>query len=129
MATVKNPRLAALNMLASVLDSGSNLSDAESENRQPEARDRAFARHLAYGVLRWLPALEWLSGQLLRKPLRRKDRDVNRLILIGLYQLWQDRSAAHAAVHESAECARKLGKTWSVSVINAVLRRFLREQP
>ena len=122
------PRLAALNMLASVLDSGSNLADAELENNQPDARDRAFTRHLAYGVLRWLNALEWLAAQLLRKPLRRKDRDVQRLILLGLFQLWKGDAAAHAAIHESAENARKLGKPWAVSVINAVLRRFQREQ-
>ena len=126
--TVASPRLATLKMLSSVLDSGSNLADAEAENKQPDARDRAFARHLAYGVLRWLTALEWLAGQLLRKPLRRKDRDVQRLILIGIYQLWKDDAAAHAAIHEGAESARKLGKSWAVSVINAVLRRFQREQ-
>ena len=126
--TVAGPRLATLKMLSSVLDSGSNLANAEAENKQPDARDRAFARHLAYGVLRWLTALEWLAGQLLRKPLRRKDRDVQRLILIGIYQLWKDDAAAHAAIHEGAESARKLGKPWAVSVINAVLRRFQREQ-
>jgi 16S rRNA (cytosine967-C5)-methyltransferase len=125
---VAGPRLAALELLASVLDSGNNLADAESETRQPDARDRAFARHLAYGVLRWLSALEWLAGQLLRKPLRRKDRDVHRLVLLGLFQLWKGDAAAHAAIHESAENARKLGKPWAVSVINAVLRRFQREQ-
>ena len=43
------------------------------------ARDAAFARHLAYEVLRWLGALQWLAGQLLEKPLRRKDRDIARL--------------------------------------------------
>jgi 16S rRNA (cytosine967-C5)-methyltransferase len=126
--SVAGPRLAALELLASVLDSGSNLADAESETGQPDARDRAFARHLAYGVLRWLSALEWLADQLLRKPLRRKDRDVHRLILLGLFQLWKGDAAAHAAIHESAENARKLGKPWAVSVINAVLRRFQREQ-
>jgi 16S rRNA (cytosine967-C5)-methyltransferase len=60
--------------------------------------------------------------------LRRKDRDVHRLILLGLFQLWKGDTAAHAAIHESAESARKLGKSWAVSVINAVLRRFQREQ-
>jgi len=115
-------------MLRSVLDSGANLADAETENCQDDARDRAFSRHISYGVLRWLSALEWLAAQLLRKPLRHKDRDIHRLILIGLYQLWQGNSPAHAATHETAECARKLGKTWAVSVVNAVLRRFQRER-
>lgn len=127
-AVTNNPRLAALKMLGSVLENGANLSDADSENRQSNPKDRAFSRHISYGVLRWLTALEWLSAHLLRKPLRRKDRDIHRLILIGLYQLWKDESAQHAAINESAECARKLGKPWAVSVINAVLRRFQREQ-
>lgn len=121
-------RLAALKLLASVLDSGNNLSDAESGNKQADARDRAFSRHLAYGVLRWLSALEWLASQLLRKPLKQKDRDIQRLILLGLFELWKGDGAPHAAIHESAESARKLGKPWAVSVINAVLRRFQREQ-
>lgn len=121
-------RLAALKMLQNVLNSGANLGDAESENSPDDARDRAFARHLAYGVLRWLTALEWLADQLLKKPLRQKDQDINLLILIGIFQLWKGDAAAHAAIHESAECARKVGKPWAVSVINAVLRRFQREQ-
>lgn len=121
-------RLAALNMLECILGSGKNLVEAEQENTLDDARDRAFSRHLVYGVLRWLTALEWLAGQLLKKPLRPKDRDINRLILIGIYQLWKADSAAHAAIHESAESARKIGKPWAVSMVNAVLRRFQREQ-
>jgi len=127
-ARVTGSRHVALTMLQSVLDSGNNLGEAEPANTAVDARDRAFARHLAYGVLRWLTALEWLADQLLKKPLRQKDRDINRLILIGLYQLWKGDAAAHAAIHESAECARNVGKPWAVSVINAVLRRFQREQ-
>jgi 16S rRNA (cytosine967-C5)-methyltransferase len=124
----KGVRLVALGLLKSVLEEGQNLGEFEPDDRQIEARDRAFAYHLAYGVLRWLTALEWLAGQLLQRPLRRKDRDVHRLILLGLFQLWKDKSAPHAAINECAEGARKLGKPWAVAVINAVLRRFQREQ-
>ena len=127
-STAAGSRFAALKMLESILDSGHNISEAEIENTLADARDRAFARHLVYGVLRWLTALQWLADQLLKKPLRQKDRDINRLLLIGLFQLWKGDGAAHAAIHESAESARKAGKPWAVSVINAVLRRFQREQ-
>jgi len=127
-APAGSSRLTALKILASVLDSGSNLSDAEPENLPDDARDRAFARHLAYGVLRWLTALEWLADRLLKKPLRQKDQDIYRLILIGLFQLWKGDGAAHASINESAECARQVGNPWAVPVINAVLRRFQREQ-
>ena len=127
-AAAKNARLASLDLLESVLQDRLNLAESELEIAWADPRDRAFAYHLAYGVLRWLTALEWLAKQLLKRPLRHKDRDIHRLVLLGLFQLWKDESAPHAAIHESAECARKLGKPWAVSLVNAVLRRFQREQ-
>jgi 16S rRNA (cytosine967-C5)-methyltransferase len=128
----ENARLVALELLTAVLDRGLNLTDAASagkaETAPTDPRDQAFSRHLAYGVLRWLGALEWLAGQLLQRPLKSRDRDVQRLILIGLFELWQTDTRPHAAVNEAAECARLSGKPWAVGVINAVLRRFQREQ-
>ena len=123
-----SPRLAALHSLALVLDKGINLADSDAAGPLPDARDRALARHLGYGVIRWLNSLQWLSGQLISRPLKVRDQDISRLILIGLYELWQDGTAPHAAIHETAECARLLGKPWAVGLVNAVLRRFQREQ-
>lgn len=117
----------ALLMLEDVLDRGAGLGDTERDT-VADPRDRAYARHLAYGTLRWLSALDWLAGQLLDRPLKKKDRDIHRLVLLGLFQLWQDRTAGHAAVNETAGCARKLGKSWATGLVNAVLRRFQREQ-
>jgi 16S rRNA (cytosine967-C5)-methyltransferase len=114
--------------VASVLDQGANLGETGTRGLPADARDRAFAYHLAYGVLRWLSALQWLSSQLLQRPLKKKDRDVERLLLVGLFQLWQDDAAPHAAVHETAESARRMRKPWAVGLINAVLRRFQRER-
>jgi len=123
-----SPRLAALRTLANVLDKGRNLADADEAGSLPDARDRALARHLGYGVIRWLNSLQWLSRQLLERPLKNRDRDISRLLLLGLHQLWQDGTAPHAAIHETAESARLLGKPWAVGLVNAVLRRFQREQ-
>jgi 16S rRNA (cytosine967-C5)-methyltransferase len=124
----KNPRLAAVQTLARVLDKRLNLSEADLSGRLDDPRDRALSKHLGYGVLRWLGSLEWLAGKLLSKPLKRRDRDIERLIFIGLFQLWKDGGAEHAAINETAECARPLGKAWAVGLINAVLRRFQRER-
>jgi len=124
----QNPRIAALKALSEVLDSNKNLAESEALSQIRDSRDNAFARHLAYGVLRWFSALDWLAGELLAKPLKKRERDVQRLLLLGLQQLWHDKTASHAAVNETAECARLLGKPWAVGLINAVLRRFLREQ-
>lgn len=120
-------RLAALDLLGGVLDERRALSDPRDETRGLDSRDQAFATHLAYGVLRWLSALDWLAGQLLDRPLKRRDRDIQRLLLLGLEQLWHGQTPPHAAVHATAECARLRGKAWAVGLVNAVLRRFLRE--
>ena len=124
----QNPRIAALRALSEVLDSNKALTDSDALSQLRDSRDSAFARHLAYGVLRWLSALDWLAGELLTKPLKKRERDVQRLVLLGLQQLWHDQTASHAAVNETAECARLLGKPWAVGLINAVLRRFQREK-
>lgn len=125
---LQNPRIAALKALSEVLDSNKSLAESEALSHIRDSRDNAFARHLAYGVLRWLTALEWLAGELLQKPLKKREHDVQRLLLLGLQQLWHDQTASHAAVNETAECARLLGKPWAVGLVNAVLRRFQREQ-
>jgi 16S rRNA (cytosine967-C5)-methyltransferase len=123
-----NARMRALAALADVLDRGLNLTDSPTLGDSSHSRDLSMARHLAYGTLRWLTALEWLAGQLLGKPVKQRDQDIQRLILLGLYQLWLDETPAHAAINETAECARHLEKPWAVSLINAVLRRFQRER-
>jgi 16S rRNA (cytosine967-C5)-methyltransferase len=125
---LQNPRLAAVKALSDVFDSGKNLTDSKALSKIRDSRDSALARHLAYGVIRWLPALEWLAAGLLSKPVKKRERDVQRLLLLGLQQLWHDQTASHAAVNETAECARLLGKPWAVGLINAVLRRFQRER-
>lgn len=123
-------RLGSLALLRRVFDEGRNLgeSEATTEDTAGGERDAAYARHLAYGVLRWYAALDWLIARMLQKPLKSRDRDIRWLLAIGLYQLWKDETARHAAVHETAECARSINKPWAVGLINAVLRRFLREQ-
>jgi len=125
---MQNPRIAAIQALSEVLDENKNLGDSKALSSLRDSRDNALARNLAYGVLRWKSALEWLAEELLSKPIKKREVDVQRLLLLGLQQLWHDQTASHAAVNETAECARLLGKPWAVGLINAVLRRFQREQ-
>ncbi len=126
--TTQNPRLLAIRALGEILDEGKSLSECAALKDDEANRNLSQARHLAYGVLRWQVALAWLEAQLLSKPLKQKDRDISRLLWLGMFQLWQDRTPDHAAINETTECARGLGKTWAVKMINAVLRRFQREQ-
>jgi len=63
-------RSIATQILTQVLKERHSLSNS-LETHLPslnDARDRALAQALCYGVLRWLPRLEALLEHLLRKP-------------------------------------------------------------
>lgn len=90
--------------------------------------ERALCQELSYGTLRWLPRLELILKQLLNKPLKPKDRDIHNLMLVGLYQLDQLEIPHHVAVSETVAVTKRLKKEWARGLVNAVLRRFLREQ-
>ncbi|WP_456418447.1 16S rRNA (cytosine(967)-C(5))-methyltransferase RsmB [Thiolapillus sp.] len=114
-------------VLAEVLHGRSLTEALRAHQPQVAERDRALLAELAYGVCREYFFLDALAGQLLRQPLKKKDRDIHGLLLAGLYQLVFTRIPAHAAIGESAGAARLLKKKWAVAVINGSLRRFQRE--
>ncbi len=129
MAAAGNPRVAAARVVEGVL-SGRSLSELIPQHLSDfsQERDRSLAQELSYGTLRYYPRLEKLIGGLLKKPLKKKDRDITALLLIGAYQLLYMRVADHAAVNETAGAANRLGKRWAVGLVNGVLRRLQREQ-
>ncbi len=90
-------------------------------------RDRALLQELCYGTLRHAPQLDAVLAQLLDKPLRDKDRNIQALLLCGLYQLHHMRTPDHAAVSATVDAARALQKPWAGRLANAVLRRFQRQ--
>jgi 16S rRNA (cytosine967-C5)-methyltransferase len=108
---------------------GRSLSDLLSTQLESVPPDlRPLIQELCFGALRWHPRLDALAAQLLERPLKSKDGDVHALILLGFYQLLSMRVAPHAAVTETVEAARQLGKPWAAGLVNGVLRRFQREQ-
>ena len=93
-----------------------------------EGRDRAWLQEMVFGCLRQLPILQfWLRG-LLDKPLKGRKKILEHLLLIGLYQLAFSRVQQHAAVSETVGAADLLKGTSLKSLINAILRTFLREE-
>ncbi|MFK0085741.1 16S rRNA (cytosine(967)-C(5))-methyltransferase RsmB [Pseudomonas sp. NPDC090755] len=123
-----NPRLAAARALAAVLSGKASLnSSLPAQLDKVEARDRGLTQDLAFGTARWQPRLSALAERLLQKPFKSADRDVEALLLVGLYQLLYTRIPAHAAIGETVGCADKLKKPWAKGLLNAVLRRAQRE--
>jgi len=93
-----------------------------------DARDRGLANEIVNGVLRWRWQLEFFISQLLKKPLKAKDIDVQLILLMALYELHQCRTPDYAVINESVELVRQSGKKWAAGLVNAVLRNFTREQ-
>ncbi|QJP06831.1 16S rRNA (cytosine(967)-C(5))-methyltransferase RsmB [Pseudomonas multiresinivorans] len=123
-----NPRLAAARALAAVLAGRASLgSSLPTQMENVEPRDRGLVQELAFGSARWQPRLSTLAARLLQKPFKAGDRDVEALLLVGLYQLLYTRIPPHAAIGETVGCADKLKKPWAKGLLNAVLRRAQRE--
>lgn len=123
-----NPRLAAARALTAVLSGKASLnSSLPAQLDKVDERDRGLTQDLAFGTARWQPRLDLLAAQLLQKPFKAADADVQALLLVGLYQLFYTRIPAHAAIGETVGCADKLKKPWAKGLLNAVLRRAQRE--
>ena len=122
-----NVRARAALTVAAVLK-GASLDDALlAQSPDLSAPDVSLLRAIAYGVVREHRLLLALSGLLLQKPLR-EEPEVQALLLCGLYQLRSMRVPAHAAVGETVAAAAALDKPWAKGLVNAVLRRYQREQ-
>jgi 16S rRNA (cytosine967-C5)-methyltransferase len=124
-------RAAAAFCLQQVLQHERSLNQAMPDAAQKyhlEGADKGLAQAIVYGVLRDLPALEWLVSQLLDKPLKTKVRVVHYLLLVGLQQLHNMRTASHAAVAETVAAARLLKQPGLKNLVNAILRSYQRQQ-
>ncbi len=124
-----NVRAAAARVLFQVVDKGQSLSSALPAAQQTiRPRDHALLQEICYGVLRHLPRIESIAGQLMDKPLTGKQRVFHHLILVGIYQLAFMRIPAHAAVGETVESTKTLKGPRLRGLINAVLRNYQRNQ-
>lgn len=121
-------RAAAAGVIGDVLGGHSLHQSLPSRLDRVSERDRGLLQQLCYGTLRHGPRLQAMLGLLLEKPLRDKDRDLQGLLLCGLYQLDSTRVPDHAAVDATVGATRVLKKHWAKGMTNAVLRRYLRER-
>ena len=122
-------RVAAAKALVSVITDGASLNRCLPElMTKVEERDKPLLQALCYGSLRWYPRLNTLLAELLEKPLKAKDSDIHVLLICALYQLLETRIPDHAAVNETVAALKKLKKPWAKGLVNAVLRRFIREK-
>jgi 16S rRNA (cytosine967-C5)-methyltransferase len=122
-------RLIASQILEQSIENKMTLS-AALQNNEPfkqAGKDKALIQEISYGTFRWYIQLEHILNQLLEKGIKKKDSRLKYLIIIGLYQLLYMRIPTHAVVSETVETCKKINMPWAKGLVNAILRRYIRE--
>jgi 16S rRNA (cytosine967-C5)-methyltransferase len=124
------PRALAARAVDAVLRQGRNLDAALVFKEMGELvdRDKSLVHALAYGTLRTHLRNAALIDLLLEKPLKKKDSVIGALISVGLFALLESTQPDYAVVSANVSAADELGRPALRGLVNAVLRRFLRER-
>lgn len=103
---------------------GQALNEAGYHELPPERQ--ALASELTLGALRWRHRHAVMLAGLMDRP--RPGSRLEALLSVGLFQLAHTRVPQHAAVSTCVAAGKQLLKPRQAAVINAVLRRYLRER-
>lgn len=92
-------------------------------------KDRALCHELTLGILRRQIYLDRIIEKLANKKIEKFDLAVVLALRIGLYQLlFLDKIPDYSAINESVNLVQLAKKTSAKGLVNAVLRRVLREK-
>jgi 16S rRNA (cytosine967-C5)-methyltransferase len=129
MRTGAPVRATAARAVADVVGAGRSLDEAlpRALAGLPD-RDRALCQAMSYGALRDYPRSAEVIARLLSRPLKRGEHRLEALLHVGLYQIAQMKTPDHAAVAATVEAVKLLGRPGARGLVNAVLRRFIRER-
>ena len=115
--------------VARVLREGVTL-DAALKDALVAADPKLFAsvRSLSYGAVRGYFRHEGILSMLLSQPVRSLDFLVRALLSVALYELEDERTPEYAVVDAAVQTAKATDAARASGLINAVLRRYLRER-
>jgi 16S rRNA (cytosine967-C5)-methyltransferase len=86
-----------------------------------DSRDAGLASEIVFGCLRYQAQLDYLIA---RRVPRAPEPEVRIALRMGIYQLrYLDRIPPHAAVGESVELVKRLGRAPAAGLVNAILRK------
>jgi len=123
------PRVAAARVLDAVLHQGRSLKAefARVLPTLPDPRDRALVEAICFAALRQRGRADAALAAWMPKPPGRRDGDLRALLHVGFAQLDPLGLAPHAAVAETVDAARGIGRAHQAKLVNALLRRAQRE--
>jgi 16S rRNA (cytosine967-C5)-methyltransferase len=128
-SAASNPAAAVLAEAASALTAvavGGRSVDEALARGSPPAALRPAVRAVTLGSLRWYGRLDAIATALSAdRPLAASLRS---LLLVGLHQLEYSRNPPEVTVSSTVDAARLLHHPRAAGLVNALLRRFLRER-
>jgi 16S rRNA (cytosine967-C5)-methyltransferase len=130
-AKISPARAAAFHILSKVTNSASHSDDLlhSLAVNALSAEDRNLTTALVLGVLRWQLHLDAVMRPMLQRPDAELHPGALLALRLGVFQLLHlDRVPPHAALNESVELARANGAAHAAGMVNAILRRVLREK-
>jgi 16S rRNA (cytosine967-C5)-methyltransferase len=105
---------------------GTALATAASGEDTTAGRRRALVQELAYGTLRHWGTLDAITRRVATKPLT--DPLLVCLVAVALYQLDHTRAPPFAIVNHAVDNAATMARPAAKALVNALLRRYLRER-
>ena len=122
-------RVAATRVLDAVLHHGRSLKSelAVALPKFADPRDRALVEAICFAALRQRTRYAAALSAWMPKPLGRRDDELRALLYVGLAQIDALGLPPHAAVAETVEAVRVLKRSHQTALVNALLRRGLRD--
>ncbi|MBR6027328.1 MAG: 16S rRNA (cytosine(967)-C(5))-methyltransferase RsmB [Neisseriaceae bacterium] len=111
------------------VESGKNLHQALFEIQNANSftqQEYAQLMDISYGVQRFSGSLKFYLNALLNRHIQ--DKICDSLLRVALYQLSYTRNMEHAVVNEAVIASDRIANGKYKSLVNAILRRFLREK-
>ena len=95
-------------------------------NKQLNALDRGLITELVYGTVKYRAKLDWLIGETVKKA-EKLEKGPRVLLRLSFYQLlFMDKIPPFAVTNEAVKLAKKYFHTGVASLLNGVLRNYLR---
>ncbi|HET6545647.1 MAG TPA: 16S rRNA (cytosine(967)-C(5))-methyltransferase RsmB [Rhodanobacteraceae bacterium] len=123
-------RATAARALAKIVFDGASLRAVlgAAHAKIADPRDRALLSATLFASARWWLRFDAVPGRLLQQPLPAGAREIRALLVVALVQIVVLGLPDYAVVAAGVDAARALGHSRYASLVNALLRRFLRER-
>jgi 16S rRNA (cytosine967-C5)-methyltransferase len=129
MGAAAGARSLAARVVARILDDGVTLDAALEATLADAPRELVPpVRSLSFGAVRGFYRHEAILGHVLSQPTKSLEVPVRALLSVALFELEDARTPQYAVVDAAVETTKSSGAARAAGLVNAVLRRYLRER-